>query len=183
MWRNFDSLGSRNLGRPKIAHKPNKSTLFSLIQMPTDSQSGSILRAASSWKPLSPCLDCKEIKPVNCKRNQFWIFIGRTDAEAEAPILWPPDTKNWFIRKDPDTGKDWRQEEKGTTEDEMVGWHHPLNRRVWASSGRLWWTGKPGVLQSVGSQRVRHNWETELNWTELHGLGTQKLPHVTSTLD
>ena len=66
-------------------------------------------------------LDCKEIQPVNPKGNQFWMFIGRTDAEAEAPIFWPPNAKNWLIGKDPDAGKDWRQEEKGTTEDEMVG--------------------------------------------------------------
>ena len=72
-------------------------------------------------------LDSKEIKPVNPKRNQPWIFIGRTDAEAEAPILWPPDAKNWFIGKDPDAGKNWRQEEKVTTEDEMVGSHHQLS--------------------------------------------------------
>ena len=71
----------------------------------------------------------KEIKPVNPKRNQLWIFIGRTDAEAEAPILSPPDGKNWLIRKDPDAGKDWRWVEKGMTEDEMVGWHHQLNGR------------------------------------------------------
>ena len=69
----------------------------------------------------------KEIKPVNPKGNQPWIFIGRTDAEAEAPILWPPDEKNWLIGEDADAGKDWGQEEKGTTEDEMVGWHHQLN--------------------------------------------------------
>ena len=69
----------------------------------------------------------KEIKPVNPKGNQTWIFIGRTDAEAETQILWPPDAKNWLLRKDPDAGKDWRQEEKGTTEDEMVEWHHRLN--------------------------------------------------------
>ena len=78
-------------------------------------------------KTLESSLDCKEIKPVNPKGNQSWIFIGRTDAEAEIPILWPPDVKNWLIWKDPDAGKDWRQEEKGTTEDEMVGWHHWLN--------------------------------------------------------
>ena len=72
-------------------------------------------------------LDCKEIKPVNPKGNQFWIFIGRTDAEAVTPILWPPDVKNWLIVKDPDAGRDWRREEKGTTEDEMVEWHHRLN--------------------------------------------------------
>ena len=78
-------------------------------------------------KTLESPLDCKEIKPVNPKGNQSQIFIGRTDAEAETPIFWPPDAKNWFIGKDPDTGKDWRQEEKGMTEDEMVGWHHWLS--------------------------------------------------------
>ena len=78
-------------------------------------------------KTLESSLDCKEIKPVNPEENQSWIFIGRTDAEAEVPILWPSDAKNWLIRKDLDAGKDQRQEEKGTTEDEMVGWHHRLN--------------------------------------------------------
>ena len=72
-------------------------------------------------------LGSKEIKPVNRKGNQPWIFIGRTDAEAEAPIHWPPDVKNWLMGKDPDTGKDWGQEGKGMTEDEIVGWHHRLN--------------------------------------------------------
>ena len=72
-------------------------------------------------------LNCKEIKPVNPKGNQSWLFTGRTDAEAETPILWPPDAKNWLIGKDPDAGKDWRQEEKGMTEDEMVGRHHQLD--------------------------------------------------------
>ena len=71
--------------------------------------------------------DCKEIKPVNPKGNQSWMFTGRTDAEAEAPRLWPPDGKNWLLGKDPDAGKDWRQEERGVTEDEMVGWHHRLD--------------------------------------------------------
>ena len=74
-----------------------------------------------SWKSL----DCKEIQPVNPKGNQFWIFIGKTDAEAEVPILWPPDAKSWLIGKDPNAGKDWRQEKRTT--DEMVGWHHWLN--------------------------------------------------------
>ena len=77
-------------------------------------------------KTLKSPLDCKEIKPVHPKGDQSWIFIGRTDAEAEAPILWPPDVKSWLIRKDPDAGKYWRQE-KGTTEDKMVWWHHRLN--------------------------------------------------------
>ena len=79
-------------------------------------------------------LDCKMIQPVHRKGSQSWIFIGRTDAEAETPILWPLDAKNWFIRKDPDAGKDWREEEKGTTEDEMVGWHHQLSGHVQFSS-------------------------------------------------
>ena len=78
-------------------------------------------------KTLQSLLDCKEIKPVNPKGNQPWIFIGRTDPEAEAPILWPPDWNSWLIRTDPDAGKDWRQEGKWATEDEMVGWHHWLN--------------------------------------------------------
>ena len=79
-------------------------------------------------KTLESPLDCKAIKPVNPKGNQSWIFIGRTEAKAETPILWPPDSKNRLIGKDPDAGKDWWQEEKGSTEDEMVGWHHWLNR-------------------------------------------------------
>ena len=78
-------------------------------------------------KTLESPLDCKEIKPVHPKGNQSWIFIGRTDAAAEAPLLWPPDARSWFIGKDPDAGKDWRQEDKGMTEDEMVGWHHQVN--------------------------------------------------------
>ena len=78
-------------------------------------------------KTLESPLDCKEIKLVNPKGNQSWIFIGRTDAEGEAPILWPPDMKIWLIGKDPGPGKDWRQEEKGMTEDAMVGWHHQLD--------------------------------------------------------
>ena len=79
-----------------------------------------------SEKTLESPLDCREIQPVHPKGNQSWIFIGRTDAEGEAPILWPPDVKNWLIGKDPDAGKDWRKE-KGITENEMFGWHHWLN--------------------------------------------------------
>ena len=75
-------------------------------------------------KTLERSLDCKEIQPVHPKGNQSWVFIERTDVEAETPILWPPDSKSWLIGKDPDAGKDWRQEEKGMTEDEMVGWHY-----------------------------------------------------------
>ena len=78
-------------------------------------------------KTFESSLDCKEIKPVNPKGSQSWIFIGRTDAEAETPILRPPDARNWLIGKDSDAGKDWRQEKKGMTENEMVGWHHRLD--------------------------------------------------------
>ena len=98
------------------------------------------------------------------KGNQSWIFTGRTDTEAETPILRPPDVKNWLIWKDPDAGKDWRQEEKVTTEDEVVDVMTNLITWVWASSRSWWWTGKPGVPPSIGSQKVRHNWSTELNW-------------------
>ena len=108
--------------------------------------------------------DCKEIQPAHPKGNQSWIFIGKTYAEAETPILWPPDAKNWLIGKVPDAGKGWRQEEKGTTEDKLIGWHHRLNGWVWANSWSWWRTGRPGMLQSVGSHRVWHDWVTEFNW-------------------
>ena len=78
-------------------------------------------------KTLESPLDCKEIQPVHPKGNQYCVFIGRTDVEAETPTLWPPDAKGWLTGKDPDAGKDWGREEKGMTEDEMVGWHHRLN--------------------------------------------------------
>ena len=101
-------------------------------------------------KTLESPLDCKEIKPVNPKGNQSWVFIGRTDAEAETPILWPPDVKNWLIGKDPDAGKDWGQE-KGATKDEMIGWHHWLNGHEFGKLRELvidreaWWATVYGV--------------------------------------
>jgi len=111
-------------------------------------------------------LDCKEIQPVNPKGNLFWIFIGRTDTEAETPILWPPDAKSWFIWKDPDAGKDWRQEEKWTTEDEMVGWHH------WLNGHEFEWTpgagdGQGGCATVLGDHKESDMTE-RLNWTELN---------------
>ena len=115
-----------------------------------------------SEKTLGSPLDCKGIQPVLPKGDQSWIFIGRTDAEAEIPILWPPDEKSWLIWKDPDAGKDWRQK-KRTREDKIVGWHHQLNAH---QSGGSWWrTGRSGVLQSMVLQS-RTWWVTELNWTE-----------------
>ena len=116
-------------------------------------------------KILESPLDCKEIQPVHPKGDQSWVFTGRTDAEAETPVLWPPHAKSWLIGKDPDAGRDWGQEEKGTTEDEMAGWHHQQCTWVWVNSRSWWWTGRPGVLGFIGSQRVGHDWATELNWT------------------
>ena len=109
----------------------------------------------------------KEAKPINPKGNQAWTFIRRTDAKAEAPILWPPNVKSWLIRKDPDARKDWRQEEKGMTG--WDGWVASLIQWIWvrANSRRWWWTGMPGMLQFMESQRVGHNWVTELNWNHL----------------
>ena len=112
-------------------------------------------------KTLESPLDCKEIKPGNPKGNQPWMFTGRGDTEAEAPILWPPDVKSQLIGKDADAGKDWEQEEKGTTEDEMVGWHHQLNGQNLSKLRKTVKGGKSGMLQSMGSQRVRHNIVTE----------------------
>ena len=110
-------------------------------------------------------LDKKEIQPAHPKGNQSWMFIGRTDAEAETPIIWPPDVKNWLIWKHPDAGKDWRQEEKGMTEDEMVGWHHLLNGQefeqalgVGDGQGGLVWCSPWGHKDSDMT-----DW---LNWTE-----------------
>ena len=112
-------------------------------------------------------LDCKEIKQVNPKINQSWIFIERTDAEAETPTLWPPDAQNWLIgkKKKPDDRKYWRQEENNRG---WEGWMASLTwwTWVWVSSGSWWWTGKPGVLQCMESQRIWHEWVTELSLTE-----------------
>ena len=115
-------------------------------------------------KTLESPLDCKEIKPVNPKGNQSWIFIGWTDAEAVTPIFWSPDTKSWLIGKDSDAGKDWWQEEKGTTENEMVGWHHRLNGHEFGQDLGAGAAGRSALLQSMRSQKVRHDWG--LNWTE-----------------
>ena len=114
-------------------------------------------------KTLESPLDCKEIQQVHHK-DQSWVFTGRTDAEAETPILWPPHVKSWLTGKDPDAGRDWGQEEKGTTEDEMVGWHHRLDGHEFE------WT--PGVDDGQGGlaccdswgRKVGHDWATELNW-------------------
>ena len=112
-------------------------------------------------KTLESPLDSKEIKSVNPKENQSRIFTGKTDVETETPILWPPDVKNWLLRKDPDAGKDWRKEDKGWDGGmaSLTQWTW-----VWESSRSWWWTGRPAVLQSMGSQTVGLNGATELNW-------------------
>ena len=119
----------------------------------------------SSWPREFLWLKFKEIQPVHPKGDQFWVFTGRTDVEAETPILWPPDVKSWLIGKDPDAGKDWGQEEKGTTEDEMVGWHHWLNGHEF------------GKLQEFVMDRetwcavihgVTKSWTWLSDWTELN---------------
>ena len=118
-------------------------------------------------KSLESPLDCKKIKPVKSKGNQPWIFTGRTDVEAEAPIIWPPDAKSWLIGKDPDARKDWGQEEKGTTEDEMVGWHHWLDGHEFEQT--------PGDGEGQASLACYSPWESPckesdttewLNWTD-----------------
>ena len=114
-------------------------------------------------------LNCKEIQPVNPKGNQSWIFIGRTDVEAEAPILWPPDVKNWLIGKDPDAEKDWRQEEKGTTEKEMVGWHHQLDGHEFEQASGVGDRQASFVRCSPWGLKASDTTE-QLNWTDLRKL-------------
>ena len=119
-------------------------------------------------KTLESPLDCKEIQPVHPKGDKSWVFIGRTDPEAETPVLWPPHAKSWLSGKDPDAWRDWGQEEEGTTEDEMAGWHHQLDGHEFVST--------PGVDDGQGGLACCNSWgrkesdTTErLNWTELTG--------------
>ena len=138
------------------------------------------LECEESWAPKNWCfwtvvlektlespLDCKEIQPVHSKGDQSWVFSGRNDAKAETPVLWPPHAKSWLIGKDSDAGRDWVQDEKGTTEDEMAGWHH------WLNGGEFVWT--PGIGDGQGGLVCCNSWgckesdTTErLNWTELN---------------
>ena len=164
-------LKSRDITLPTKVHLV-KATVFPVVMY------GCELDYKESWAPKNWCfwtvvlektrespLDCKEIQPVHPKGDQSWVFIGRTDAKAETPILWPPHAKSWLIGKDSDAGRDWEQEEKGTTEDEMAGWHCRLNGH------ESEWT--PGVGDGQGSLVCCDSWghkesgTTErLNWTE-----------------
>ena len=117
-------------------------------------------------KTLESPLDCKQIQSVHSEGDQPWDFFGRNDAKAETPVLWPHHAKSWLIGKDSDAGRDWGQEEKGMTEDETAGWHHLLNGHefewtLWVGDGQGAWRAA-----IYGSQRVGHNWATDLNWTE-----------------
>ena len=164
---NLDSVSqSKDISLPTKVHLV-KAMVFPVVCM--DVKAGPEEGWASkNWcfqtvvleKALESPLDSKEIKPVNPKGNQSLIFIGRTDAEAKAPVLWPPDVKSQLLWKEPDAGKDWGQEEKGTTEDEMVGWHHWLSGHD-LSKLREMVKDREAWCAAVDGVRVRHNLETE----------------------
>ena len=130
-------------------------------------------------KTLESPLDCKEIQPVHSKGDQSWVFFRRTGAIPETPVLWPPHAKSWLIGKDSDAGRGWGKEETGMTEDEMAWWHHRLNGREFERT--------PGVgdgQEGLGSQRVGHDWATELNWIPrvtidyFYGAGNNRLSRL-----
>ena len=130
-------------------------------------------------KTLESPLDCKEIQPVHSEWDQSWVFIGRTDAKAETPVLWPPDVKNWLTGKDPDAGKDWKREEKGMTGDEMVGWHHWLNGHDYEQA--------PGFGDEQGGLACCDSWgckESDMTvwliWSEsnLKAFAQQRKPYI-----
>ena len=167
---NLDSiLKSRNITLPTKV-RLEKAMVFLVVMYGCESWTRNKTWAPKNWcfwtvvleKTLESPLDCKEIQQVHSKGDQSWVFIGRTDVEAEIPILWPPDVKSWLIWKDLDAGKDWGREEKGRTEDEMVGWHHRLNGHGFG------WT--PGIGDGQGglacfcsrSHRVGDDWAAEL---------------------
>ena len=166
---------SRNSGRLYFANKgpSRQSYCFSSSHVwmwELDYKKSWVQKNSCFWtvvleKTLESPLDCKEIKPVYPKGNQSWIFIGRTDAEAETTILWPPDVKSWITGKDSDTGKDWRQEEKGMTEDEMVGCHHWLNGHVFEQApgdgeGQgSWHAAVHGVAELEMTGTLNNNWQ------------------------
>ena len=161
---NLDSIfKSRDITLPTKVHLVN-AVVFPVVMWELDHKESWTLKNWCFWtvvleQTLESPLDSKEIKPVNPKGNQSWIFIGMTDTEAETPVLWPPHGKSWLIGKDSDAGRDWGQEEKGTTEDEMAGWHHWLDVREFE------WT--PGVGDGQGGLACCDSWgHKELDKTE-----------------
>ena len=160
-----------------------------------DSKESWVLKNLCFWttvleKTFESPLNCKEIQPVHPKGDQSWVFIGRTDVEAEALKLWLPDAKNWLTGKDLDAGKDWRQE-KQMTENEMAGRHHWLDGHEFEQAQGIGdGQGSLGMLQSMRSQRVGHNWATELNWTDkgfpfypcVHAKSLQSCPTLWDTM-
>ena len=170
---NLDSIfKSRDITLPTKVHLV-KAMVFPVVMYGCEELDREESWALKNWcfwtvvleKTLESPMDCKEIHPVHPKGNQSWVIIGRTDAEAETPVLWPPHAKSWLIWKDPDAGRDWGQEEKGTTGDEMVGWHH------WLDGHEFEWT--PGVGDGQGGLACCNSWGRKesdmtepLNWTE-----------------
>ena len=177
-------LKSRDITQPTKVHLV-KAMVFPVVMYGYESWTIRKQRA-NNWcfwtvvleKTLESPLDGKEIKAVHPKGNQSWIFIGRTDAEA--PILWSPDVKNWLIWKDPDAGKIEGRRRKGRQR--MRCWMASPTRWtwLWVNSGSWWWIGKSGMLQSMESQIVRHNWATELNWMALMFLNFEHLAVLVS---
>ena len=175
---NLDSIRkSRDITLPTKVHLV-KALVFPVFMYGCENWTMKKAEVPKNWcfwtvvleKTLASPLDCKQVQPVHPKGDQSWVFIGRTDVEAETPIFWPPDANNWLIWKDPDVGKDWRQEERGW---QRMRWLDVITDSMDMSSGKLmswWWTGRPGMLQSMWLQRVRHDWVTEMNWTELNKL-------------
>ena len=133
-------------------------------------------------KTLESPFDCKEIQPVHPKGDESCVFTGRTDVEGETPILWPPDVKNWLTAKDPDVGKIQGWKKRGW---QRMRWLDGITKSMdmsLTSSKSWWWTGKPGMLQSMGSQRVGHDWATELNSLEGYHASIRKLQQLTNIL-
>ena len=177
-WKESYDQPRQHIKKERDITLPTKVHLVKAMVLPSGHVWMWELDYKESWAPKNRCfwtvvlekilespLDCKEIHPVHSKGDQTWVFFGRTDAKADTPILWPLHVKSWLIGKDSDAGRDWGQEEKGTTEDEMAGWHHRLNGREFE------WT--PGVGDRQGGLACCNSWgrkesdTTEwLNWTE-----------------
>ena len=171
---NLDSIfKSRDITLPTKVHLV-KAMVFPLVMYGCESWTIKKARVSKNWcfwtvvleKTLESPLDCKEIQPVHSTGVQSWVFTGRTDAEAETPILWPPHARSWLIGKDSDAGRDWGPEEKGTTEDEMAGWHHQLNGHEFE------WTlevgdGQGGLVCCDSWSHKESDTTERLNWTEL----------------